>query len=232
MNTAITRRVGPILALSALLLPGCGPAPVGAPPTAAGFHTAADFGRATTKKGVAVDPVNIAIVGTRWDVVGSFTTAGWVGADPITLRNVAKQGEALFGKTYETGPVSDLYMFNRTQDLAYQKNSSDIKKRDHLRLWMSNLRAVDGRPVWYCAASRDIGIGLSKNSPTLITHKVETDRDLERDMVVDDLQGTGRVQDTVWLPGTPYEETSPTAMKSDGRIALLALRPQFSLFGW
>jgi hypothetical protein len=232
MEKTMMGRLSRVLILTALLA-GCGgPSLPAAPPQASGFHTAADFGRATTKKGVAVDPVNIAFIGTRWEIAGVFNAAGWVGADPITLGNIAKQGKALFGKAYETAPFSNLYMFNRTQDLGYQKNSTDIKKRDHLRLWMSNMQAVDGRPVWFCAASRDIGIGLDKNSPTLITHKVETDRDQERDMVLQDLQATGRVRDLVWLPGQPFEETKPTPMKSDGRIALMALTPQFSLFGW
>jgi hypothetical protein len=97
---------------------------------------------------------------------------------------------------------------------------------------MSHMRAVDGRPVWLCAASRDIGIGLDKNSPTLLTHKVETDRDLERDMVIQDLLQTSRVREHVMLPGQPYEEAKPTAMKSDGRVAMMVLTPQFSLFGW
>lgn len=203
----------------------------GMTPEVSGFHTLADYGRGSTKKGVGVDPINMLFIGTRWEVAGVFASAGWVGADAITASNIAHQGKALFGDTYPTAPMSDLFYFGRRQDLAYQKNSTDIKKRDHLRLWMSNQLALDGRPVWFCAASRDIGIGVSKYSPTLITHKVEADRDLERDMVVQDLQNTGRMQNLTWIAGTAIDETTPFAVKTDGRQALVVLTPESRLFG-
>jgi hypothetical protein len=227
----------PLFALAALcagLLVGCGPTLPSAlaAPSEAGFHTAGAFGRATTKKGVTVDPINLLFIGTRWEVTSAFAGAGWLGADDLSLRHVARQGEALLGKSYQTAPFSNLYYFNRAQDLGYEKNATNIKQRDHLRLWMSNMLAVDGRPVWVCAASRDIGIGVSRNSPTLITHKVEPNHDLERDMVVADIENAGRIQQTYWLPGVPIDETKPFAVKSDGRVALIVLKPTFSLFGW
>ena len=51
-------------------------------------------------------------------------------------------------------------------------------------------------------------------------------------MVISDLQGTGKVAQSYWIPGQPINVTTPFPVQTDGRQALFLLKTQFSLFNW
>ena len=80
------------------------------------------------------------------------------------------------GERYPYAPISPMYLYGRTQDLALQKARDNIHQRNHLRLWLSPMR-YHGQSVLVGQISRDIGSRLTIHSPYLTTHKIDPDVD-------------------------------------------------------
>lgn len=143
-----------------------------------------------TASGAAGDPINIAFVGSQQQITQSFQQAGWLVPDPITLQTSERiAADSLAHRSYPTAPVSNLYVFGRAQDLAFEKPTSDVANRDHIRLWQTDTRIAD-QPVWLGQASYDHGVELSGINH-LPTHHIAPAVDLERDAVGADLTQTG-----------------------------------------
>lgn len=145
-----------------------------------------------TASGVAGDPLNIIVVGSQQQMTQSFEQARWLVPDPITPQTSARiAADSLAHRRYPTAPVSNLYVFGRVQDLAFEKPTNDVQNRGHIRLWETSTR-IGSQPVWVGQASYDHGIELS-GSNGLPTHHIAPPVDLERDVVGADLEHTGLV---------------------------------------
>lgn len=95
-------------------------------------------------------------------------------------------------------PVSNLYVFGRPQDVAFQKARDNIHERNHLRLWMS--RALyEGLPVWIGQISRDIGVRFTKK--TITTHKIDPNVDETREFLLEDLAYAQALKKAGYLKG-------------------------------
>ena len=175
------------------------------------------------------DMVNALIVGTQDQVVEVFTTAGWVQVDK-TVQNTTLNAlmDSLEKKDYLTMPMSELFLFGRSQDYGFA-HAEPVKvamSRNHLRVWKSPY-SVNGRPLWCVAATHDIGFERDQRNNG-VTHKIDPAIDGEREYVNGTLSGTGQVvqRDHV-LPANPLT-TAKTAtggeFHSDGRILVLVLR--------
>jgi hypothetical protein len=146
-----------------------------------------------TADGTLSDPVNLVVCGTERHLRHVFSAAGWVEADPTNLLTAARTIKtSLLGGEYATSPMSDLYLYNRKQDLALQKNANGTRSRDHLRVWQTPLQDRLGRPVWVVAATEDIAIKLAPGAK-LPTHQISPFIDDERQLVVDDFLKSGHV---------------------------------------
>jgi hypothetical protein len=105
------------------------PSPPGANPVVIGPPSLADFLRQAprtswTKDGVAGDPVNVALVGTRDEMLAAFCAAGWYPADPITLRSsIGISVSVVLNVPYPQAPLSNLYQWRRPQDLAFERGT-------------------------------------------------------------------------------------------------------------
>ena len=65
----------------------------------------------TTKQGIAADPLNFGLVGTKEEIVSAMRQAGWYPADPVTLRSsLAIAKSVAFDRPYVYAPVSPLFM--------------------------------------------------------------------------------------------------------------------------
>ena len=161
------------------------------------------FPRSThTQAGAEGDPINLVFVGTKEQILHSFQQAGWLIPDPITLQTSEKIAVAsLTHKRYPTAPVSNLYVFGRVQDLAFEKPTNDVANRGHLRLWKTGT-LIGGQLVWIGQASYDSGIELSGTNH-LPTHHIAPTVDLERNAVGADLEKTGLVKEEADAAFTP-----------------------------
>ena len=150
------------------------------------------IGRTRTPDGLLGDPVNLAVKGDEEDIHEAMVSAGWVRADPITLRSSWRiVVSSLLRRSYPAAPVSNLLLFGRKQSFAYQKEvEGNPAQRHHIRFWYCPPGWVlpgGGRVDWLAAATYDRAVGLS--ALTLqVTHKIDADIDIERDFVVDDVR--------------------------------------------
>jgi hypothetical protein len=155
-----------------------------------------------TGNGIPGDPINCALVGTETDVVTIMVAAKWDPADPLTLRSCLRIAAAsVLKRPYDDAPVSNLYLFGRKQDLAFQQPvGNDPRKRHHVRFWKTDKIDPDGRPVWAGAAIYDRRVGLSHTTGQ-ITHHTAADIDAERDKLFDDLKQSGDLAEFVVIDG-------------------------------
>lgn len=154
-----------------------------------------------TAEGIPADPLNVAVVGTSDEVVRAMLAAGWGPADPITLRSSLRISRSvLLRRPYPEAPVSNLFLWGRRQDLAFQRAAgNNPRRRHHVRFWLSEDRDAGGRPVWVGAATFDRSVGLSHRTGQ-VTHHIARDVDEERDLLMADLGKTGSVTQTYDLP--------------------------------
>lgn len=141
------------------------------------------------KDGLPGDPVNVALIGTEEELVASMLAADWYVADALGLRaNLKIAAATVFRRPYDDAPVSDLFLFDRKQDVAFEQPvGDDPRKRHHIRFWRAKRTDFDGRPIWIGAGTYDESVGFSKTTGQ-ITHHIAADVDAERDHVVGTLQ--------------------------------------------
>jgi hypothetical protein len=184
---------------------------------------------ARTKNGIPGDPLNLAVVGTEADLHQALLAAGWLPADPITLRSSLKIAAAsVLRRPYPEAPVSNLYVWGRKQDLAFEQASgNDPRKRHHVRFWEAPRHEVDGRSLWAGAATFDAHVGFSHTTGQ-ITHHIAADVDTERDKLLDDLQQSGRLADVEWFDGfhliTHGRNGGGDKWHTDGRLPVAVLK--------
>lgn len=150
------------------------------------------IGRARTSDGLLGDPINLAVVGSEAQLHEAMIRAGWIRADPITLRTSWRiVTSTILRRSYDEAPVSPLLLFGQQQDLAYQQEvAGNPAKRHHVRFW----RCPDGRILpggyradWVAAGTFDRAVGFSLFT-LQITHKIAPDTDRERDHIVHSIQ--------------------------------------------
>jgi hypothetical protein len=147
-----------------------------------------------TGQGIPGDPLNLGLIGGEADVVRSMLDAGWSPADPITLRSSLRIAESVvFRRAYVDAPVSNLYLFGRRQDLAFEKPAGrDARSRHHVRYWKSVDLGNAGIPLFLGSATFDVKVGLSRDTGQ-VTHHISPDIDAQRDGLIADLTGAGRL---------------------------------------
>jgi LssY C-terminus len=148
------------------------------------------------------DPLNVALIGTEVDVKTILLRAKWFPADPLTLRSCLEIAEAtVLKRKYDDAPVSNLYLFGRKQDLAFEQPvGDDPRQRNHVRFWRTPDVDDDGRPVWVGSATYDKKVGVSHTTGQ-ITHHIGPDVDAERDHLFQDLRQTGDLAEVYTVPG-------------------------------
>jgi len=135
-----------------------------------------------TRSGIPGDPLNVALIGTATDVKKIMLAAKWYPADPLTMRScLAIASATVLRRTYDDAPVSNLYLWGRKEDLAFEQPvGHDPRQRHHVRFWRSDEFDPDGRPLWVGSATYDKKVGLSHTTGQ-ITHHIAADVDAERD---------------------------------------------------
>ena len=182
--------------------------------------------RAEGKDGKPGDPLNLVIVGTQEQIRQAFEKAGWAEAEKLTGKSLFETVRAVMAnKGYGSAPVSQLYLFGRAEDLAFQKMLNTFARRHHLRIWKSPVQASDGREVWLSAATHDAGWDVR---PGVVSHAIDPEIDKERDKVAADLIATGLVASArpVTRPNPLSEGLTATGAtwKTDGRLFALELK--------
>jgi hypothetical protein len=183
-----------------------------------------------TAAGIPGDPLNIALVTTQAELVKAMLAAGWHPADPLTLETSLRiVSSTLFHRSYVDAPVSNLYLWGRREDLAFEQPvGDDPARRHHVRFWRAVEVDETARPLWMGAATYDARVGFSHTTGQ-ITHHIAPDVDAERDKIIQDLRRAGQLSQVSWIPqfhqvlkgynggGDPYD--------TDGRLAVGVIVP-------
>lgn len=149
------------------------------------------------------DPLNLVLIGNANELMPAFIRRGWHVAEDTYWGSMWKTvGSFLFGKRYRYSPVSDLYLFGRKQDIAFQKARGTIHQRNHLRLWLTSIR-FRGKEVWVGSISRDIGVHFTNKEGHFVTHKIDDDIDEVRNSFGEDLLFSQGLQKIGWVKGMP-----------------------------
>lgn len=137
------------------------------------------------------DPLNVALIGTEDQVKQIMKAAEWYPAAALGLESDLRIGvDVVLSRPDDEAPVSNLYLFGRKEDLAYEHPVGDNPRhRHHVRLWKTNAMSPDGRPKWIGAAVYDEKVGFSRTTGQ-ITHVTASDVDAERDYLFKCLDGT------------------------------------------
>ncbi len=151
-----------------------------------------------THSGAKGDPINVGLYGSMEAVSSTFHQAGWRPADPRTLKKMIEiLGSLVFTRPDPSAPVSNLYMWKRVQDLAFEKEvGPSVRQRHHVRFWKANGVAKDGNPLWIGAATFDRGIWVRK-----FAHHIGPDVDAERRFLFEQLSATRRIKDVFKVVG-------------------------------
>jgi hypothetical protein len=183
-----------------------------------------------TKNGIHGDPLNIALVGTEEEIVTAMLKAKWLPADPITIRSSLRiAAGTILRRSYETAPVSNLFVWGRKQDLAFQQPfGKDPRRRHHVRFWQSEELDENGRPLWAGAGTFDTSVGFS-HTTAQITHHIEADVDAERDKILNDLIESGLLAGIDWIEGfhTQLEghNGGGDPWHTDGNVPVATVKP-------
>ena len=157
--------------------------------------------------------------------------AGWF--RPIRSRSKAQLQIAtgtIFHRTYVDAPVSNLVVWNRHQDLAFEQPAGkDPRRRHHVRFWRAALFDANGRPLWVGAATFDTHISFGRTTGG-ITHHIDAEIDKERDKLVTDLRRTGNLAIVYWADGFHDKLTGKNGggdpYHTDGRLEVGVLVPR------
>jgi len=173
------------------------------------------------------DLTNLMFLGSEEQLRAAFSEAGWATAAALDSKSALETFRAIAeARGYREAPMSTLLLEGKKSDLDLQKQLNTFAMRHHLRIWRRP-GEFQGRPVWVCAATHDIGIEFSPENRTFI-HKIDSEIDRERAKVVSDLVFSGRVAGLALVerPAVPRESKNATGDKlfTDGRMAVLLLR--------
>ena len=178
------------------------------------------------------DPLNVVLIGDSQQVLTALTRSGWSFTHRISLATVGRMaGATLGGDPYPVAPVSNLYLFGRKQDFALQRARRTISQRNHTRFWLAPF-TFRGRQVWVGQVSRDIGIKVTPESPTLTTHIIDPEVDLTREYLLHSLLDAGLVAGFGFVTGSQPATRDEPAVNltddpyfSDGLRLVIALSP-------
>jgi hypothetical protein len=147
-----------------------------------------------TAQRIPGDPLNIGLIGFEHSVVRSMLEAGWSPANPITLRSSLRIAASVVLKRPDpSAPVSNLYLFGRRQDLAFEKPvGGSARRRHHVRFWKWVDGGQAGVPLWIGSATFDRSVGFSHLTGQ-VTHHIAPDIDAERHGLIENLIDAGWV---------------------------------------
>jgi len=185
---------------------------------------------AYTHSGIQGDPLNVAIIGTDVELTKAMLAAGWYSADPITPESAVRMAEGVvLRRPYPHAPVSNLYVWGRKEDKAFEQPvGHDPRRRHHVRFWQSAVKDDLGQPLWIGSATYDTSVEVSRTTGQ-ITHHVAADVDAERDKLVRDLRETGFLAGMEWLDGFQPQSEGRNGggdpYRTDRRLAVVLIRP-------
>lgn len=189
------------------------------------------IGRVRTGDGLLGDPVNLALLGNKKQLIMAMEKSGWIQSDDLSFKaNLKIISSVVLRKSYPTAPVSSLFLFNRKQDLAFQQEvDGKPNRRHHVRFWrvpkgwlMPGGYKVD----WLAAGTYDKSVGFSAYT-LQFTHKIAENVDEERDYIIESLK-TAKATKSVkiiksYSSGYHHRNGDGDSISTDGAMPIITL---------
>lgn len=200
-----------------------------------------------TPDGFASDPLNIGVIGTRHQLIDAMERSGWQVADERNLRTLTRQVlSVLLQHSYARAPVSNLYLFGRKQDIAFEVHiPGQLASRHHVRFWATTyepkrrlsrrnihwrertLHYSHDEPLWLGAASLDVGLTFIRHN-FQISHMIHPDTDQERNLIVSQLKAAKQVKKTETVTLTKAYRLVNRVwrgyLQTDGKMTIIHLK--------
>lgn len=182
-----------------------------------------------TASAVPGDPLNVALVGSKEELVKAMLAAKWYPADSLTLESCLRiAADTEFHQSHEDAPFSNLYLWGRNEDLAFEQPlGNDPKQCHHVRFWLAEKVDEDNRPLWIGAATFRNSAGPDPIGQ--ITTHIDANIDAERDMLIDHLSKAGMLTTVYWADAfqekLKWRNADDDPYSTDGRLAVGILRP-------
>lgn len=207
--------------------------------------------RTIASDGWAVDAINIVVLArNERDFVWAMQKAGWLMADPLTIKSRIKMVAAvLLNRPYPNAPFGSYYVFGRKQDLGFQiPVGTSPRHRHHVRFWRLGTTILDDehehhsfwlkllkrfmhkkKEIWVGAAILDTGLNLRLRN-LQIDHGIEDDTTIERDFLVGTLKDASVLKDRINIKaGEPLRTRHQgfgEEIIADGYVTLCELKRQ------
>lgn len=142
-----------------------------------------------TLVGTPQEPLNFILVGREQCMLSAFKDAGWVKSESISFSSTLKlMKAALLNEAFPSAPIIPSFYNGFPHDFGLQKvtGAGTVRSRHHARLWKLNYESDSG-PIFAGTASLDTGIKWG------IAHSIDPAIDIERDLLVSDLEKTGMI---------------------------------------
>lgn len=183
--------------------------------------------RSYDSSGIADDPINIALVGSKRKVLKVMSLMGWQPLEPRSPFSILKSAQALlFNKPYPQGPMDARFLWGRKSDLGLARRADFGRAaRHHIRLWQAQ-ELIDSARVWVGNVHFDKHIGVRYITGQL-THRISPDVDGERDLLMSQLKELGLLKkvQTVTLPNAAgkFKNSGGSRYHTDGKLKVAIL---------
>ena len=170
------------------------------------------------------DITNLMFIGSLRQIIEAFQDAGWVSAQALSGGTKFQTAKAIVEQRgYQEAPVSTILLNRLPPEVVLEKANNTFSARHHLRIWRSP-DTYQGQQVWLCSATHDIGIDYSEKKMTFI-HKIDSNIDLERLKVTNDLLFTSRIRGVSLVPRpeipTHFRNATGDDVVTDARLAVI-----------
>lgn len=189
------------------------------------------IGRIRTADGLLGDPVNLAFIGSDDQLHEAMKAAGWTMADDLTIKSGVRMiFDTLLRRSNSRAPVSSGFLFQERQNFTYQQNIKGRPlARHHVRFW----KVPDGwlmpggyKVDWLAAGTFDRSVGLSYFT-FQITHRIESDTDIERDHIVKTLESSVKLKNVTviknYFSAYHHRNGGGDSIQTDGALPIIEL---------
>lgn len=146
--------------------------------------------------GTAQEPLNLILIGKEECVLDVFRQAQWEKAEKVSFSSTLKFLKmAIKNDPYSRASITPSFYNSFPHDIGLQKatDTNSVRARHHARLWKINYETSSG-VIFVGAASLDTGIKWG------ITHSIDPAVDVERDLLISDLERTGMITQVERVP--------------------------------
>ncbi|MBU6430963.1 bifunctional DedA family/phosphatase PAP2 family protein [Patescibacteria group bacterium] len=178
-----------------------------------------------TLTGENQEPISFIIIAKDdGNLIESMQKAGWRLADRIDISSFARFEKSAFLKEdYPTAPMTPSFWNSKINDMGFEKptDAKNARERHHARFWRTQFETPDGGRAYVGTASLDVGMKW------LITHKIKSDIDTEREFLFADLEKGGfalnyeKIQSVAPVLG---ENFLGDQFFTDGKLYLIVLK--------